>query len=96
MRNQGTQVESIKNQSPGLWNSDYERQYQNLVNHDQTNCIGIGASLAGTDGNIHCPSILTSAASLQTQIQQFPALQSWYFPPRNLDELHGYIGAAGC
>jgi len=95
-RNQGTEIETIKNTRPGLWNSDHEKQYQSLMSHDQTSCIGIGGSLAETDGNTHCASVLSPAAALQAQMQQFPGLQSWYFPQRNLDELHGYINAAGC
>lgn len=94
--NQGNDVEAIKNTNPGLWNSDYESQYQSLIRHDQSNCIGIGGALAETDGNIHCPSLLSSAAAFQAQMQQIPGLQSWYFPPRALSELHGYTNAAGC
>jgi hypothetical protein len=95
-RNHGTEVETIKNTRPGVWNSDYEKQYQSLMSYDQTSCIGIGRSLAETDGSIHCASTLSSAAALQAQMQQLPGLLSWYFPQRNLDELQGYINAAGC
>lgn len=93
---QGTQVEAIKYQIPGLWSDDYERLLQSLISYHQTYCVGIGGRLAETDGGAHCSELLSGAATLQLLMNQIPLWQSLYFPPRKLDEMRGYINAAGC
>jgi len=81
---------------PGLWNDNYQRLWDNGVAYDQANCVGVSARLVQTDGSGHCVSVLSAAATLESNLGLFPNLAGWYFYQRPLEEMNGYIAAAGC